>query len=240
MTRRLLTCFSILMAATFPVMGIPGVALQQQLDPILVGGAGIDVTADFVDDALDSFWEITSPRGSTASFLIELSTSQLLNEFGLYDMADPDKMVTVFAGGDGEGSTAHILIDGTGQVFLNGEDTQTEFDGNAFGLFLANGDSTWYSDSSRNSGEDHFFAYGVSDATLMTVPLLGWENPSKSFTDSDYLFAWEDSALGGTDGDFTDMVLMMESVDPLPLPEAGMTLCMLGIALMALHRVRRA
>ena len=254
MTRKLLLCFITLMAAALPAMGIPGANLQAQVDSMAAGEtSGIDVTAAFVEDSLDSFWKITSPEGSMASFIVELSSSPLLNEFGIYDATEPENMVTVFSGDAGAGARALIAISSSGDVTVTpreGSQVSASFGGNAFGLFLKYGDHTWYSDSAKNEGEDHFYAYDVSDMTL--APALDWVERN-DFTDKDYLFAWEESALGGDDDDFTDMVLMMESVedftdtvlmtqtvDPQPLPEAGMTLCMLGIALMALHRVRRA
>lgn len=48
---------------------------------------------------------------------------------------------------------------------------------------------------------------------------------------NEYIFAWEDLPINGADGDYNDMIVLVESIRPVPEPA---TLSFLGIGLLSL------
>ncbi len=85
----------------------------------------------------------------------------------------------------------------------------------------------WFSDTSLNSdGYDHMAAYqGAGDLVNLPDVAPGVWSPSE------YILAWEDLDGAIADGDFEDFVVMVESVQPVPLPGA---VWLFGTGLMAL------
>jgi hypothetical protein len=113
-------------------------------------------------------------------------------------------------------------------VVINGSNTGTDFAGSYFGYYLdaqacQNG-GFWYSDTSLNSdGMDHMYAYqGEGDTVRLPG---GTEGP---WTDTEYVLAWEDLVINGGDEDYNDFVVMVESVEPIPVPGA-LLLGLLGL-----------
>ena len=89
--------------------------------------------------------------------------------------------------------------------------------GNSFGYYL--GDAAgpvFYSDTSLNGDtSDHMLAYqGTGDTIQLPNIAPG------TWTANEYALAWEDVLFPGADGDYNDMVLMVESVEPVPVPAA--------------------
>ncbi len=89
---------------------------------------------------------------------------------------------------------------------------------------MAQSDLYFYSDTSLNTDDvDHMAAYeGVGD--------LGSDSSlcCRNWNKGEYILAWEDLVNGG-DKDYTDFVVMVESVSPAPEP-ATMLLFGTGIA----------
>ncbi len=74
----------------------------------------------------------------------------------------------------------------------------------------------WYSDTSLNGDDaDHMYAYeGVGD----TIQIGGFA--PGPWTSNEYILAWEDLDAEFADFDYDDMVVLVESVSPVPVPAA--------------------
>ena len=207
------------------------------------GNSSVNVTTENLSDSLDSLWMLTDVQGA-ATMIIELAGFAADNEFGIYESGDVSNKVTVFDGSHvaGDIATVKFLSDGKLRVnvtdpddnLLNTYTSADPFAGNAFGFYLdstdnaAVGGGLFYSDTSLNTadGLDHMYAYqGEGDMVLLPEQMF-----SKQWTPGGFVLAWEDlvgpygDPYGGTTGksdrDFTDMVLMIESINPVPVPGA--------------------
>jgi hypothetical protein len=206
---------------------------------------------------MDSYWSIDGAGGSVTTLVIEVAQWANTNLFGIYDAANPMKRVQVFDGASTTGSQSIMSILADGSVHVNFIDTGIDFAGNAFGYYV---DSTlghpgwtgglWYSDTGLNAdGQDHMYAYaGEGIDTIQILPY------SPGLWDVDeYILAFEDlhsmhwgDQNGINDGypewsdiepDFTDLVVIVESVTPVPAPGA-VILAGIGTALVGYWRRR--
>jgi hypothetical protein len=203
------------------LFGDDGQNLQNVLDDFTMdGNSTIDATSDMIPDFLDSFWSISSADGSVITQIAQLASFARSHKFGIFDPFDPDNKVEIFAGKIASNFRATLNIDENGKVWLNHADTGIIFTTNLFGCYL---DSSyyvdggfWYSDSLLNSDSmDHMYAYqGKNTDTLKTS---GHE--SGLWIDSEFILAFEDlKESAPSDRDYTDFVIMVESVQPMQIP----------------------
>ena len=244
----LITCIAALSLSAAPVMadlsGLQGVLDGITTGPV-AGDSSVDVTTDMLPDTkgsgpYDSYWSITASAGSVSTVVVELAGASLIDyqEFGVFDYANSSSLVELFPGsagviaGVGSQATLSLLLDGS--VRVNGVDSGIDFGGNLFGYYLdtrgtsaAGGGGLWYSDTALNSdGADHMYAYQGTDTD--TVQLPGYF--PGVWTDSEFILAFEAGEIPVGTLDYEDFVVMVESVNPVPVPGAVL-LGILGLSI---------
>jgi type IV secretory pathway VirB2 component (pilin) len=231
-------------ACTFGSASSGEPSLQSVFNSLLGPSGATNAVNACVNDGADVGWELDGTVGAI-DIVLELAGNANTNSFGVYDLADPTRRLTVFEGNDRASATATLRVraDGRGGWQLSVREINNPDDPSgwtslnsmrttAFGFYLATASNgIFYSDTTRNADHiDHLYAYGGNGATFASGPLSG-----TVFSASDFLLAWEDLA-GGGDRDYQDFVVVAQDIAPVPLPTA---VSLLASALIGLAGVSR-
>ncbi|HKE94531.1 MAG TPA: DUF4114 domain-containing protein [Povalibacter sp.] len=220
-------------ACTFGSSGEP--SLQASVDTLLGTGV-INTATGCLADGNDVAWTTLGNIGEI-DIVLELAGNAATNSFGIYDLSDPSRRLTVFTGSDGVDSTATLRLSaaagGGWNVRVRGDDSPVwsaplKISTSAFGFYLNTlSQGTFFSGTGLNTdGVDHMYAYQGNNTG-------NWNGDV--FDVNSYLLAWEDLA-GGGDRDYQDFVAIVQDIRPVPLPTA---LWLLASGLIGLTGVAR-
>jgi hypothetical protein len=220
------------------------------LDGITVGGnSSVDVTVDGIVDSVDSYWQLGGSGGSVNTIVAELAGFAGTNTFGIFDLAVPGVKVQVFSGPDAPGSSKLISMLADGSVLITDSsgtvDTGIDFASNTVGFYLdatagnADAGAIWHSDTSLNTldGADHMAAFEGTGDQIQIPPFA-----AGPWTQNEYILAFEDLIMpvNAPEPDYTDFVVLVESVRPIPEPLSVFVWSLLGLTMIgAVGRRRR-
>ncbi len=211
---------------TIALVAIAGTASAALRVPqIAVGGGGLQGYLNSVGESINvntdqnaaQRWASTVSNNSTFTIQVELAGNAASNSLGLYNASTVGAplLYQVFPGAATAGwfavasfRTAPVrvvvnLFDAN--AALQGTVTYLGADKNDFGFYLMGPGGLFYTQDARN---------GAGDAQALTYAATGLNSGS-------WWLCWEDVPLAGSDADFDDAVLFLESVNPTPVSQTS-------------------
>lgn len=219
--------------------------MQQIMNSITSGGtSNVNAFTDFIADPNDAYWTTGGVGISSATMIIEIAGMKNINNFGIYDSSNSSNHAELFKGTDTAGAKVALTFGtyagGNNLAVVNMNtlaSTLYNFNSQTFGFYFNNTVDTFLSDTTKNADQfDHMVAY-QGTGQLVKIP------PATTYTpwlENEYILGFEDT-YGGGDHDYNDMVLMVESVAPVPEPGTMMLLGigMLGLAVYGKRRMNK-
>lgn len=204
----------------------PGKSLQAQLDAITTSGPNIDTVGG--QTGYDLFAN-TGSGGSVATFMFEIAGFASTNKFGIYNSSGVKAQL--FSGANDVSDQSFVSFnDGDLSVItkgfapgFTGNLTSADYEdfGNVFGFYLERQDGkVFYTENDRNNnGSQQAVVYQGNNQTKLQIP----GKSAGIFTDNEFIIAFDDLLRvgGDSDSDFNDLVVMVESIEPTKIPEAG-------------------